>query len=51
MVLRSLERMAVSGLELFPDISGASLYCNLGLEIDDYCQKLADKGVFESFAL
>ena len=51
MVLRSLERMAVSGLELFPDISGASLYCNLSLEIDDYCQKLADKGVFESFAL
>lgn len=51
MVLRSLERMAVSGLELFPDISGASLYCNLSLEIDDYCQKLADKGVFESFTL
>lgn len=51
MVLRSLERMAVSGLELFPDISGASLYCNLGLEVNDYCQKLADKGVFESFDL
>lgn len=40
--LRSLERMAVSSLELFPDLTGASQYCNLGLEVDNYYQNLVD---------
>jgi hypothetical protein len=46
MFLRSLERMAISPLELFPDISGASLYCNLSIEVKNYCQSLVDTDIF-----
>ncbi|HEA46597.1 MAG TPA: FRG domain-containing protein [Candidatus Pacearchaeota archaeon] len=46
MFLKSLDRMAISQLELFPDISGACQYCNLGLEIKDYCQRLTDSDIF-----
>jgi len=47
MFLRSLERMAISPLELFPDLTGAGLYCNLGLDIDNYCQNLAATDIFD----
>ncbi len=39
-VLQSLERMAISPLELFPDLTGSSQYCNLSLEIEDYSNDL-----------
>jgi len=45
-ILKSLDRMAVSPLELFPDIEGACRYCNHSIEIDDYCQRLTDKDIF-----
>ena len=47
MFLRSLERMAISPLELFPDLTGATKYCNLSLEVKNYCQKLVDTDIFE----
>ena len=42
-VLRSLERMGISPLQLFPDLTGASRYCNLGLEIEDYVNDLNER--------
>ena len=42
-VLQSLERMAISPLELFPDLTGASQYCNLSLEIKDYSNDLNER--------
>jgi hypothetical protein len=48
MALCSLERMAISPLELFPDISGASLYCNLSITVKNYCQKLIETDMFSS---
>jgi hypothetical protein len=44
-VLRSLERMGISPLQLFPDLTGASAYCNLGLEVADYVNDLHDRDV------
>lgn len=34
--LRSLNRMNINFLSLFPDVEGASLHCNMTLEIDHY---------------
>lgn len=42
-VLLSLERMAISPLELFPDLTGASEYCNLCLQVDDYSNELNEQ--------
>ena len=42
-VLQSLERMAISPLELFPDLTGASEYCNLCLEVQDYSNELSER--------
>lgn len=47
MILRSLERMGISSLELFPDIYGACQYCNLSIDLEDYCQLLSDENIFE----
>ena len=44
-VLRSLERMGISPLQLFPDLTGSSRYCNLGLEIEDYVNDLNERDV------
>lgn len=46
MFLRSLERMAISALDLFPDVSGASMYCNLALEVENYSQALVETEIF-----
>jgi len=46
MILKSLDRMAISPLELFPDISGACSYCNHSIRIKDYCERLTDKDIF-----
>lgn len=42
MVLKSLERMAISSIEMFPDIIGSCDYCNMSLEIKNYCQNIFD---------
>jgi len=34
--LAALNQMNINHLSLFPDLHGASLYCNMGLEIDGY---------------
>ncbi|HKP01854.1 MAG TPA: hypothetical protein VJU77_00705 [Chthoniobacterales bacterium] len=36
MALRSLNRMNINFLSLYPDVEGASLYCNMTLELDHY---------------
>ncbi len=46
--LQSLERMAITPMELFPDLSGASLYCNLSIEIKDYCHELCNRDMWYS---
>jgi len=43
--IRSLERIAITPMELFPDLTGASLYCNLSIEIKDYCHELTNEDV------
>jgi hypothetical protein len=35
-VLRSLNRMNINYLSLFPDMYGASMHCNMAIEIEDY---------------
>jgi hypothetical protein len=43
MFLRSLERMAITPMQLFPDLTGAASYCNLSLEIDSYSHALSER--------
>ena len=34
--LRALNRMNINRASLFPDLAGASAYCNMNLQIDKY---------------